>query len=499
MPRKKKKWIDKKNATTYTIINKPEAGDDDLPPNLPEPKKKVKPFLMKTEDGQFEDADSSSSEDPSPPAPSPPPSDADYDYSKHIRPIGNPGGVFIKPSGQMVPSEEVAEPTPPPPAIDEDEVDEDVIEALEHYDESKFEELPDNFFELANKDLEDDKPLQSYGSLDDIEDDEPAPKAGNHGKSGNIGKIGNQGKSGKDGSLSEEFEDEFEFSEEEKDVRRAPQETKEKKLEDDLFDFAVRKFEKDLQEMYQSDPSDDEMTEKEKEIAKDPRFNYTRRTVDASVYEEVFDEFLQNPRQSVQYQTFIENKQKRSDLIEVQAEEMLRDLGDEKSLRIVYEAPKEVETIKKVIFKSFEKEDEEEVEEVEERFVKKQKAQWDCESIISTYSNLENHPALIVEPLSSRIVLNKKGFPKGKKEVEEVVEEEKEEVEEKEESKNLGCARAKKESGEEKKLRKKAVKEDRQVKREKKKELKMMYREETIKERTRQATGTLENRTILHL
>jgi len=38
--------------------------------------------------------------------------------------------------------------------------------------------------------------------------------------------------------------------------------------------------------------------------------------------------------------------------------------------------------------------------------------QWDCESIVSTYSNTENHPKKITEPQKTRIILSKKsGIP----------------------------------------------------------------------------------------
>uniref|UniRef100_A0A6B2LE93 Uncharacterized protein n=1 Tax=Arcella intermedia TaxID=1963864 RepID=A0A6B2LE93_9EUKA len=127
---------------------------------------------------------------------------------------------------------------------------------------------------------------------------------------------------------------------------------------------------------------------------------------------------------------------------------------------------------------------------------------WGCPYVktsAKTRLNVDEVFFEIVREIKKEQALLGAGKKGKKKEVKKEKKVKKEEVEEKEESKNLGCARAKKESGEEKKLRKKAVKEDRQVKREKKKELKMMYREETIKERTRQATGTLENRTILHL
>jgi protein LTV1 len=39
-----------------------------------------------------------------------------------------------------------------------------------------------------------------------------------------------------------------------------------------------------------------------------------------------------------------------------------------------------------------------------------QERKWDCESILSTYSNIYNHPKLISEPQSSRIIKGSKKF-----------------------------------------------------------------------------------------
>jgi len=41
------------------------------------------------------------------------------------------------------------------------------------------------------------------------------------------------------------------------------------------------------------------------------------------------------------------------------------------------------------------------------------KPAWDCESFLSTYSNLENHPGVIREKSKKQIVLDKSGMPKG--------------------------------------------------------------------------------------
>lgn len=110
----------------------------------------------------------------------------------------------------------------------------------------------------------------------------------------------------------------------------------------------------------------------------------------------------------------------------------------------------------------------------------KQRETWDCQTVLSTYSNLENHPAMISDrgKPKKKIVINPKtgmpslveAAPKKPKQdpiqEEHISEEEQEEDEEEEEDiepVNLGVARSKKESKEEKKARKAAVKEAKKV------------------------------------
>lgn len=117
--------------------------------------------------------------------------------------------------------------------------------------------------------------------------------------------------------------------------------------------------------------------------------------------------------------------------------------------------------------------------------VEEPKEKWDCESILSTYSNLYNHPKLIEEPkkekkinLTAKIgvpddVLHKPGFTR--KQIEQEM------------RANLRADRAstyrpKDETNEEKKSRKKAVKEERQQRREEKKSNKQAFNKEKIRQ-----------------
>ncbi len=108
---------------------------------------------------------------------------------------------------------------------------------------------------------------------------------------------------------------------------------------------------------------------------------------------------------------------------------------------------------------------EQEVEMVEEE----SSDSFDVESIVSTYTNTDNHPAVISE---KKIKLSKKtGIPLN-------VLPNQPKPQEKPARENKGQARKSKESAEEKKERKKKIKDERKSKREEKKQLKLAYRGE---------------------
>ena len=111
---------------------------------------------------------------------------------------------------------------------------------------------------------------------------------------------------------------------------------------------------------------------------------------------------------------------------------------------------------------------------------------WDCETILTSYSNIYNHPSIIDDRpgRKKKIVLSEKsGMPigvVGKQQVdlneEEIDEDDFEEVQ------NLGEARKKGETKEEKKERKQKMKELKQQKREMKKTLKTTFKSEQMKQ-----------------
>lgn len=115
-----------------------------------------------------------------------------------------------------------------------------------------------------------------------------------------------------------------------------------------------------------------------------------------------------------------------------------------------------------------------------ERPVQRQRETWDVQSVISTYSNLENHPSLINDKgPSKRIRIDPKtGMPvlveverkqKKKQQVESDAEEEDEDEDDEEDDEegepleNKGVARSKAETKEEKRARKQAIKDAKKV------------------------------------
>merc|ERR1719323_2338358 len=70
---------------------------------------------------------------------------------------------------------------------------------------------------------------------------------------------------------------------------------------------------------------------------------------------------------------------------------------------------REREVIRNVLLEDSDKEEDLEIIRVEEKNYDK----WDCESFLSTYSTLYNHPKIISEPRSNKIQLSSKtGIPK---------------------------------------------------------------------------------------
>eukprot|EP00040_Diaphanoeca_grandis_P001507 m.18701 g.18701 ORF g.18701 m.18701 type:complete len:500 (-) comp12169_c0_seq1:116-1615(-) len=114
---------------------------------------------------------------------------------------------------------------------------------------------------------------------------------------------------------------------------------------------------------------------------------------------------------------------------------------------------------------------------IETLFQPKKEREFDCESILSTRSTLYNHPRRIVEQAKKIKINRKTGLPI-EDEVEANDEDEDEDDEEDSIPENLGVARAKKETAEEKKARKQAIKDTKKERRVVKKGTKVAFKDE---------------------
>lgn len=134
-----------------------------------------------------------------------------------------------------------------------------------------------------------------------------------------------------------------------------------------------------------------------------------------------------------------------------------------------------------------EEDEEDEKEEMETLVIEESKEKWDCDSILSTYSNLYNHPKIIKDPpkLKPIKVSRKTGIPlnvlpeKGltAKQVERM-----QMINDSDLPRVSTQQRAKDETKEERKTRKQAIKEERKERRSEKKANKMAFKEEKARQ-----------------
>eukprot|EP01133_Synstelium_polycarpum_P017238 gene17238-20543_t len=225
--------------------------------------------------------------------------------------------------------------------------------------------------------------------------------------------------------------------EDEDGERRAPRvETRQRPVNEILeaqFDAALAEYD------------DDEIGELDPEST---RGNYT-----TDAYKEVFEEFIED------YERNHESLMEQINILK-RADPTIIPLSEEEK-RAIVERDWEAEELIEV-------DDDEEEEEEKEK--------WDCETILTTYSNIYNHPAKIQEVKPIKL---KRGMPVFAAPVKKTAEEEEEEEEE--DRVNLGAPRGQ-ETKEEKRLRKKAIKDEKKASRETKKEFKQAFKSEEMKQ-----------------
>ncbi|KAN0003557.1 hypothetical protein ACTFIZ_009722 [Dictyostelium cf. discoideum] len=391
-----------------------------------------------------------------------------FDYSKYMRPIG--GGIFIpaiwdvnelknKKNG-IVELVKNSEPAPFMFGLEEIskdykkdvkdlEVDDDIKEALVVDDEEDdFEELDDDFILQANG-----------GTLDGLQDevDETINKFNNF-------RIKNKAYDFIDNDYDEDYNGDGEYYEGEDD-------------DDEYYDD--EEYYKSLKNKSNNNNNNnnniddgrkvqDEVLEAQFEIALEQYEDEdigelepeeTLGTCNVNNFEDVFDEFIDDY-----------NKNHEPLMVQIQT------LKKNNNFIALTEKEKEI-----ILKRDWNKEVLVEVSDHENE--ENEDDKWDCETILTTYTNLENHPKLLKE--EKKIKLSRKtGMPIGviptkQKEISDDDNEDDEEEEEK--SINLGVSR-KNETKESRKLRKQQLKDDRKNKRELKKDLKVAFKKEEIKQ-----------------
>ncbi|KAJ1665000.1 Protein ltv1 [Coemansia sp. RSA 1813] len=139
-----------------------------------------------------------------------------------------------------------------------------------------------------------------------------------------------------------------------------------------------------------------------------------------------------------------------------------------------------LETGKRQIEESNAKTKEMEEAELDELFKEKKRTPWDCQTILTTYSNLDNHPAMIYEQRKPQIrVSRKSGFPvvASKDNEQDKADDSNDDEAEEIEKENKGKARQKGETAEEKRERKKKIQEAKRDRREQKKDNREIHAE----------------------
>eukprot|EP00743_Colponemidia_sp_Colp-15_P004238 GILK01004572.1.p1 GENE.GILK01004572.1~~GILK01004572.1.p1 ORF type:complete len:537 (+),score=138.56 GILK01004572.1:57-1667(+) len=348
-----------------------------------------------------------------------------YDYDKHMKPIGAGGGVFYaavyEEEQEIVPMKPDLDKDPSQMTKDEYEVYKALMEA--ESDDQEEGDFDDDFVAMANQKGADDDSEDE----DEQEDDDDYME---HMRS-------------KRNNREDRYSDEEE--EEEVDVSHIPRTEKEKLL-DDQFDRVMQLYDDDeIGELDEDDPT-------------------ARGNVDMSMFEDVLDDYIE---------THIKHKYEHQPVSQMK-DQVLKERLLEAAQR--YDAEDEVPVKQEYVV--MEEDGQEE---------------WDAETILSTYSNLDNHPAVIGVP-PKRIQLSKKlGIPLGvlDRKPDAIAEEDSADSDSGDEddaevrTNFQAQPRPKDETPEERKERKKRIKEERRANRQRKKQVKEVFKTEE----KRQARG----------
>ncbi|KAJ2454709.1 Protein ltv1 [Coemansia sp. RSA 2336] len=383
--------------------------------------------------------------------------DSKYDYTQHLREVGTGGGILLDASSkqksdlpaEVLPSQHrmdiksAAYPVGPQPFMDANV--RDVLEALSDEDLDDFD---DDFMAKLNADE-----LSSYEEEEeDFDHDDVFAQIERMKRQKQ--RQRQQDSDNESDQWSEDYEDEARsnFSMSSSAMFRNAKLT----LLDEQFDK--------LEAIYEHDDTDSEAERYDSDghyIAEYDSDGNVKPISSRADFESVLNEFLNDYELTGKKMQAVVEGGSGAGKLDTYRDGLVE--GGEAGKRAV------VQAAQRILDESATKGDEQDEEELDELFKEKQRTPWDCQSILSTYSTLDNHPATIHEKRTPRIrVSNKSGFP--------VVVEDKPQPEA-EPRPNRGTPRPKNETAEEKRLRKKQLQEERRNRREQKRETQSSFAE----------------------
>lgn len=444
----KKGWIDRSRSTTYVL------GEESSPLGQHEEEEGTGSEEDDIfEDNNFDEEEGKSGEEADdeegPRRALPPrlrPAPGAYDYEKHMRPTGARGGVFVTKEGRVIPSEERPDvETDAWMAMMQQEralladtlgdaqaAEDEVAETFALVEEGKLEELDDAFLAELRQGNGDD---EEEGEEEDEDEDDEAPKQA-RGKKSLF-------------DIDDDFDDladaDDEEDDEEEDVPSLVAASQRTSAIDELFDLELQRFD-GIGET--NDPDSDEMVE-----------------IDEGPPSKKMDKMWAR---------------------------MIAEGGGGGIQKELYEQPEPSERPALPLHVLAERADTAGDLEFEWVPVKKT-AEWDAESVLSTRTRDDNHPALLDAELAvpKRIRL-RRGMA--------TLEDSKEETSDDEsdvELVNKGAARSRNETPAERKARKAAVKAERQERRQEKKTLKDAFKDEEQRQRRIRGQQGLRNKTVV--
>ncbi|KAJ2374451.1 Protein ltv1 [Coemansia sp. RSA 2607] len=426
--------------------------------------------------------------------------DRDYDYTKHLRSVGSGGGVILEAPGRkekpmgiqildkdvegdgLLPAEVLpsshrmdikseAFPTGPQPFMDRNL--REVLEALDQ--EEEVDELDDDFLDKLNSDQPpSDAEEEEYDDMGEFEDDEDFDPDDVFAQVRRMKERQLQQQQGSDEDMSGSEADgprgwggarttSTGFSMSSSAMYRNDKLT----LLDEHFDKIEAMYERE-----ETDSEDERYDSDGHHIVEYDEEGNVKPISTRPDFESVMDEFLSEYELTGRrMQVVVEGGDGAGKLDTVRNAFLKQTKSKEENRKELLEVGN------RIIDEDNRRTEKDEEEYFDQLFKEKQRTPWDCQTILTTYSTLENHPSTIYEERTPRIRVSRKtGLPL----VENVAAEaasndaqgDLDETEEDEERsrENLGKPRSKAETSEEKRARKKQLQEAKRERRDQKKE-----------------------------